>query len=245
MHSARPLPDERGATIAEVPQDLDSIRDYYCSPRRVGGSVRSIYEIWEDGGAFNDSITPSAYVPEYRAHIVSKIVDLTMPGAHVFSIGCGNGFVEGDLVAAGRRVSAIDCNEEAVELARKKGVVASAADFYALESSDVLDYDLVYGDGLLGHLFDKRDGLDPAIGKLASLEFKAGAVVVFSNDSPRDPRLEFAPHETVSGFWFISKDHLCRRLQSFGFVMVEAYYFPYCRPISGRRDRTVCIARVA
>ncbi|MFI2611558.1 class I SAM-dependent methyltransferase [Kitasatospora sp. NPDC018619] len=225
-------------------QNLELVRDYYTSQRSVGEETTSIYEIWENGGAFNDSITPSTYVPEYRSHMVHAILSLTRDGATVFSLGCGNAAVEGVLVGENRKVRAIDFNEEAVELARRKGVDAFAADYFTLDPQDVGDVDLVYADGFLGHLFDADDHLGPALGKLAGLGLKPGAHLVFSNDAPQDPAVGFAPHERVADFWFIAKDYLQERLVEHGFVPVESYYFPYDRPLSGPRNRTVCVVRV-
>ncbi|MFG6199800.1 class I SAM-dependent methyltransferase [Nonomuraea sp. JJY05] len=224
--------------------ELASIHDYYCLPRSVGSASQSIYDIWESGGAFNDSITPSTYVPEYRSHIVLKILMLTAPEAAVLSLGCGNGFVEGDLAAHGCDVRAIDCNAEAVELTRKKGVDARTVDFFDLRPVDTADVSAVYADGLLGHLFDAAGELAPALGKLRDLALRPGTYLVLSNDAPRDAKADFAPHEHVAGFWFIAKDYLHKSLISFGFEPVESYYFPYLRPVSGIRNRTICVARV-
>ncbi|MEV4577786.1 class I SAM-dependent methyltransferase [Nonomuraea jabiensis] len=224
--------------------ELARIHDYYCLPRSVGSASQSIYDIWESGGAFNDSITPSTYVPEYRAHVVLKILMLTPPGAAVLSLGCGNGFVEGDLVEHDRDVRAIDCNAEAVELTRKKGVDARTADFFDLRPDDAADVSAVYADGLLGHLFDAAGELAPALGKLRDLDLRPGTHLVLSNDAPRDGKADFAPHEHVDGFWFIAKDYLHKSLISFGFEPVESYYFPYLRPVSGIRNRTICVALV-
>lgn len=228
----------------EADEHLDRVHDYYCSPRRVGQGEQTIYEIWENGGAFADSVTPSTYVPEYRAHIRDRIVGLTAAGAHVFSVGCGNGFVEGDLVRSGRDVRAIDCNEEAVRLTRSKGADAFTADFFALRPSDVSGTDVLYADGLLGHVFDRDRGLVPALTKLVELSMHHGAHLVLSNDSPPDPGADFSAHERVEGFWFISKDYLRRSLTSFGFDVLESYYFPYERPVSGPRNRTICVTLV-
>jgi SAM-dependent methyltransferase len=225
-------------------QDLDLVRDYYTSPRPTGQVDKSIYDIWETGGAFNDSITPSTYVPEYRSHIVLKILSLTSRNSNIFSFGCGNGFVEAELVNFDRWVRAIDCNEAAVKLTRKKGVEAYVADFFMLQPEDMANTDVVYADGLLGHLFDPDEEIVPALSKIESLNLKSGARLVFSNDSPRDMTAAFAPHERVAGFWFLSKDYLRDKLSSFGFETTESYYFPYCRPISGLRNRTICIASV-
>jgi SAM-dependent methyltransferase len=225
-------------------QELASIHDYYCVPRSIGSVEQSIYDIWESGGAFNDSITPSIYVPEYRSHIVLKILTLTAPGATVLSLGCGNGFVEGDLLRNGLEVRAMDCNEEAVQLTRKKGVDAFTADFFEMRPVDAGTPDVIYADGLLGHLFDAEEGIEPALGKLRDLGLRSDTHLVFSNDAPRDRTLDFAPHEHVSGFWFLAKDYLQKSLASFGFQPLESYYFPYLRPVSGMRNRTICVALV-
>jgi SAM-dependent methyltransferase len=225
-------------------QDLRQVHDYYCSPRPVGQAEMTIYDIWENGGAFNDSVTPSTYVPEYRSHMVLKLLSLTADGATIFSMGCGNGFVEGDLAKHDRVVRAVDCNEEAVELTRKKGVDAFTADFFALQPADVAGVDVAYADGLLGHLFDPEQRIAAALAKLASLELRSGAQVVLSNDSPRTADALYAPHERVANFWFLSRDYLRDSLSAFGFRSVEAYYFPYLRPLSGMRNRTICVARV-
>lgn len=223
--------------------DLERVRGYYCSPRDADDADRSIYEIWEAGDAFKDSVTPSTYVPEYRRHIVDKIVALTEPHASVLSLGCGNGVVEQDLVGAERDVTAVDCNDEAVALTRDKGVSAFTADYYDLQRSDVATRDVLYADGLLGHLFDPQLALGPALQHLAGLGLRSGAWLVLSNDAPPDRSVEFASHPSVEGFTYISKEFLREALAAAGFEPVEDYYYSYVRPLSGERRRTICTAR--
>ncbi|MEV5886553.1 class I SAM-dependent methyltransferase [Streptomyces sp. NPDC052020] len=230
--------------MSRTKQNLDRVRDYYTTQRAVGQETASIYAIWESGGAFNDSVTPSTYVPEYRSHMVRRLMSLTGDGSSIFSLGCGNAAVEGVLAGLDRKVRGIDCNEEAVQLARKKGVDAFTADYFTLLPEDVADADAVYADGFLGHLFDPEEHIAPALDKLADLRLKSGTRLVFSNDAPPDPRVGFAPHERVEDFWFISKDYLQESLVSHGFTPVESYYFSYRRPLSGERNRTICIAHV-
>lgn len=225
-------------------QDLERVRSYYSTQRDLEDTKSTIYQIWESGGAFNDSVTPSTYSPEYRSHIGLKLLDLSDEHSHVLSIGCGNGFIEADLVHCKRVVQAIDCNEEAVSLAIGKGVDAKIADFFELQPADVAKFDVVYADGLIGHLFDSMHELNPVLTKLRNLSLKPGTYLLFSNDSPRDAHSDFAAHEKVEDFWFISRDYLRERLAAQGFEVVESYYFPYVRPISGVRNRTICIARV-
>ncbi|MCX0242540.1 MULTISPECIES: class I SAM-dependent methyltransferase [Streptomyces] len=230
--------------ITEANQNLARVRDYYTAQRSTGGEEESIYAIWEKGGAYNDSVTPSTYVPEYRSHMALKLLSLTEEGASVFSLGCGNAAVEGVVVGLGRTVRGIDFNEEAVRLARQKGVDAFAADYYALRAADVAGTDIVYADGFLGHLFDAEHETGPALDQLATLGLKSGAHLVFSNDAPQDREARFAPHQRVEDFWYLSKDYLAERLEDRGYRAVESYYFPYLRPVSGMRNRTICIARV-
>lgn len=230
--------------IMQTKQNLDLVREYYTTRRAVGEQEASIYAIWERGEAFNDSITPSTYVPEYRSHMALKLLSLTAEGAGVFSMGCGNAAVEGVIGALNRTVRGIDVNVEAVELACQKGVDAFTTDYYDLLPADLAGADAVYADGFLGHLFDAENELAPALAKLAALKLKPGTHLVFSNDAPKDPQDAFVPHPRVEGFWFISKDYLLKCLIQAGYLPVENYYFPYLRPVSGMRNRTVVIVRV-
>jgi SAM-dependent methyltransferase len=230
--------------MVEPLQDLDLVRDYYCQRRMVDGRPMNIYEIWEKGGAFNDSVTPSTYSPEYRSHITLKLLSLTSEADVVFSIGCGNGFVEAEVLQCNRKVLAIDCNEEAVRLAAGKGIEASQTDFYDLSPHALSHVDLVYADGLLGHLFRHGSGLAHFTDKLRALSLRNGTRLVFSNDSPRDPELAFSPHDRLRDFWFLSRTYLAQVMAEAGFGVVESYYFPYVRPLSGLRNRTICIAQV-
>jgi SAM-dependent methyltransferase len=226
---------------------MTELHDYYCSVRatHAGDSQKdTIYSIWERGDAFNDSVTPSTYSNEYRSHMVLKLLSLSQPREHVFSIGCGNGFVEGGVTSAGRHVQAIDCHEEAVRLTGSKGVDAFTADFFELPEDHLSTFSVVYADGLLGHMFHRDEGLDPFFEQLARLRPRAGTWLVFSNDAPIQEGVETAAHPSVSGFWYLSKSYLAGVLARFGYENFESYYFPYVRPISGLRNRTICVARV-
>jgi len=232
-----------GAAMPEA-QNLGAVRHYYSVLRDTGKNLLSVYGIWERGGAYNDSVTPSTYCSQYRAHITETIKSLIPTGKVVFSVGCGNGFVEGDLVKDGFAVRAIDCNSEAVELSRKKGVDAREVDFFALEPNSLGDVDLVYADGFIGHLFRMDSGLARVFEKLQSLKLRSGTWVVLSNDAPRDPLALFAPHEKLADFWFISRSYLESQLQRAGFSNTKSHYFSYERPLSGLRDRTICLAQI-
>jgi len=233
--SSRPVP---AANLAR-----NALHDFYCRP--LADTALNRYEIWERGGAVGDSVTPSIYCPEYRMHMVLKILSLPKPHERVFSIGCGNAFVESDLQARGLRVQAIDCNDEAVVLAASKGVEAFTADYHSLPPGHLADFGVVYADGLIGHLYHPETGLTAFFETLHALKPAPGTWLVLSNDAPADPALGAAPHGKVQGFWLFSPEYLRDTAQRFGYTVVEAYSFPYERPLSGLRNRTICIARAA
>lgn len=224
-----------------------SVYDYYCQLRVPvpGGAARTIYEIWEEGSAFNDSVTPSTYCNDYRNHMVLKISSLCAGRGRVFSIGCGNAFVEADLLSRGLHVQAIDCNAQAVELAASKGVEAFIADYFTLPEGHLATFDAVYADGLLGHVYRPEQGLDAFFETMRALRPRPGGWLIFSNDAPLERGFDVTPHGRVSDFWLLSKEYLAETLIRFGFDAWESYHFPYVRPISGPRNRTICVGRVA
>jgi 2-polyprenyl-3-methyl-5-hydroxy-6-metoxy-1,4-benzoquinol methylase len=227
---------------APTKRDIASVNAFYSTKRVVAGEEKSLYEIWEEGGSLNDSVTPSTYSREYQSHIVLKLLFLTRPEAVVFSIGCGNGVIEARLASLDRVVRGIDCNPEAVALSVEKGVDATQTDFFDLESGALADVDLVYGDGVIGHLFDADRGLDDFFAQIREAGLADGARLVLSNDAPRLAGVDVAPHDRVRDFWFLSIEYLSHQLERFGLRVVERYYFPYVRPESGLRPRSICVA---
>ena len=223
-------------------QDLSAVRDYYQTPREVNGGLKTVYDIWESGGAFEDSITPSTYCPEYQLHISLKIQSLVSKSGKILSLGCGNATVEGQLVKLGYTVRAMDVNAEAVGLARSKGIDAFLDDFMLMKPAQLVGIDVVYADGLIGHLVDPDLGLKPFAEKLQQLNFAKGTKFIISNDAPRRPFVDYEAHERVKNFWFVSVPYLTGVLSGADFDVTERYTFQYFRPKSGMRDRTICVA---
>jgi hypothetical protein len=177
--------------------------------------------------------------------MVLKVLSLPKPYERVFSIGCGNAFVEADLQARGLPVQAIDCNDEAVVLAASKGVDAFTADYHALAPGHLASFGVVYADGLLGHLYHPDTGLTAFFETLLALKPPPGSWLVLSNDAPAEAGAAVTPHGKVQGFWLFSPEYLRDAAQRFGYTVIESYSFPYERPVSGLRNRTICVARAA
>jgi SAM-dependent methyltransferase len=224
----------------------ERLEDFYSSaklPEEPSAAEESLYQIWERCGAYGDSVTPSTYCPQYREHLVAKILEIARPGARLLSLGCGNAFVEARLVETGLDVTGIDCNEEAVGLAACKGVKAFNADYLELPPAFLTDFDIIYADGFLGHMYDPAAELSAFFEQLARLTPSAACAMVFSNDAPLDPRNWIEPHATAPNFWMLSRGFLTDAMRQWDYAAEESYYFSYRRPISGWRDRTIVISR--
>ena len=204
----------------------------------------SLFEIWEDGGARGDSVTPSTYCPEYRSWMRDKLAaELRRTGGPLLSIGCGNAAVEAELVHQGFSVLAVDALAEAVSSARRKGVDALCADIYQWEPERT--WPVVYMDGVLGHLYDQHHGLHPALQRVRSLMAPApgGAALISSNDSTKNGRsVEKAPG--VDGFFWLSASYLRAQALQSGFSESWTEEYRYQRPLSGERVRAVMVAHV-
>jgi 2-polyprenyl-3-methyl-5-hydroxy-6-metoxy-1,4-benzoquinol methylase len=221
-------------------QNIQTVRDYYLSERE---QHRNIYQIWETGGAFKDSITPSTACEDYRSWIVERIQEQLFfdTSKKIISIGCGNAFVEQDLNKRGYNVLGIDVNESAVELAQKKGVPAIVADIFEWRpGSD--DVDLIYCDGVLGHLYFEDTRCGNALARLKSWLSPGEGILFISNDASKDGR-EVAEAPGVKGFYHFSEEFVVSELTHSGFEIVDTTNYVYERPLSGARERLIVVAR--
>ncbi|MET8997212.1 methyltransferase domain-containing protein [Amycolatopsis sp. NPDC004169] len=216
--------------------DIEGLRAFYDSA--VG---ESIFDVWERGGARGDSITPSTFSDSYRAHIGAVLRDrLGAPGsASLLSIGCGNAVVEAELARAGYEVLAVDALDEAVRLAEGKGLRAVKADVATWEPGR--RWDVVYADGLLGHLYDAEAGLQPILTRVRSWLAGPRGTLVVSNDAPKCG-LDAEPAPGVPGFHWLSNGLLEAEAKRAGFDEVSSSAFVYERPISGPRERAIVVA---
>lgn len=206
----------------------------------------SLFEIWEDGGARGDSVTPSTYCCAYRSWMRDKLIaELRRTGGTLLSVGCGNAAVEAELVRQGFSVLAIDALAEAVTSARRKGVDAFCADIYQWEPERT--WPVIYMDGVLGHLYDQQHGLRRALERvrswMAPASGGAAPVLVSSNDSTKngDPAQKASG---VDGFYWLSASYMRAQALESGFSESWTEEFRYQRPVSGERVRSVMVARV-
>lgn len=219
--------------------DIAALRQFYLSET---GDADSLFDVWERGEARGDSVTPSVFSLEYRQWMYDLLYGLLCenPGGLV-SIGSGNAVIEAALVKAGQRVLAVDLFEEAVELARSKGVNAVVADVWHW-SPPAERWTVVYADGLLGHLYDPNASLLPVLEHVRTWLAPTGGTLVISNDrNTNDAEVEPAPG--IPGFYWLSEEFLRKQAAAAGFHEVSHATFTYDRPLSGPRQRVVLTAR--
>jgi SAM-dependent methyltransferase len=223
-------------------QDTELL-DFY---RPQSDGEPNLFEIWEKGGARGDSVTPSTYSTEYRSWMTGVLVNQLRSNnaTALLSLGCGNAAVEADTARAGYRVLAVDALEEAVDLARAKGLEALQADLNTWTPEQ--KWSVIYMDGVLGHLYEPENGLQPILKRILSwLEPGPAGVASFvaSNDDTQNGSWAQAA-SNVKGFYWLSTGYLGEQALAAGFDRVEIQHFHYRRPQSGLRRRSVVVAHV-
>jgi SAM-dependent methyltransferase len=125
----------------------------------------------------------------YRARLREIFASLPASGSRVISIGAGNGRMEAELVKAGWDVLATDPASGALEHCRAKGL--KTARLRLGEELGLGGFDVIYCDGVLGHLWEPGAATSSAWRALAKLG-DAGSLCVASNDlSDDDARARF------------------------------------------------------
>jgi 2-polyprenyl-3-methyl-5-hydroxy-6-metoxy-1,4-benzoquinol methylase len=217
-----------------------SIDNYYSQPREQG---KSIYTIWEEGKAYKDSITPAISDANYREFITQKIESLVnyKVTSNILSIGSGNAFVESDLHQKGYQVIANDVNEDAIEIARNKGLTVVFADINQWEPEQK-NFDLIYCDGVVGHLYKPGVSLTKLFSRLRDYLVSNQGILLISNDAAVI-NAPVHPHPRVKDFYWFSADYLRSELLSSGFEAVENESFIYHRPLTGEKERLILKAK--
>lgn len=217
----------------------NDLRSFYLT----GSEEQNLFDEWEHGIARGDSTTPSICSPTYRWWILEHLRNALNRDRKnlLLSLGSGNAFVERVLGREGYPVLAVDALSEAVELARQAGVPAICHNLYSWDDAQPDYWDVVYADGLLGHLHDGHDGAHVALRLFHSWLKAPGGTVVISNDSPKtdEPVQQSA---NVPGFYWLSDRWIAAELKRAGFTRISMASLTYRRPLSGLRTRAIITA---
>ncbi len=225
----------REMPISSLSEDL---RNFYLSTEYE----EDLFQVWERGEARGDSTTPSVCSPAYRTWMLDRLRTALAKadGGSLLSLGAGNAFIERILVEEGYDVLAVDFLQSAVDVALRATVPAIREDIRTWDPGS--RWDVVYADGLLGHLYGGEGGCTEVLARMRSWLTTPGALIV-SNDAPPSPT-GAAPAPGVNGFNWLSIPLLVSEMRDAGFDHVEAADFWYERPISGRRQRAIVTGSV-
>ncbi len=249
MSTVNPTADYQTSTVESTPgyetsmADPNALENDLRSFYLTGREEQSLFHEWEHGIPRGDSTTPSICSPTYRWWILEHLRNaLNRDRKHLLlSLGSGNAFVERVLCREGYPVLAVDALNEAVKLAREAGVPAIRHNLYSWEAQP--DYwDVIYADGLLGHLHDGHDGAHVALRLfLVWLKAPCGTVVI-SNDSPKTDA-PVQQSSNVPGFYWLSEQWIAAELKRAGFTRISTASIAYRRPLSGLRTRAIITAQ--
>ena len=113
----------------------------------------SLHELWERGTSASFRPPISVLDAEYRSLIVATLQPFRMPKARLLSVAAGNGFAEQALQQDGWDVLATDCAAAAGKFCRRKGLRFRQFCLGVDAPSRIGSHDIVYCDGLIGHLW--------------------------------------------------------------------------------------------
>lgn len=214
-------------------EELTEVKDIYNKPIKDG---ESRFELWEMGKAFGDSVTPSTYDKNYLKQIVDIIESISTPKSKILSIGCGNAFIEKQLVDKGYDLLATDILESALLLAEKKGLKTKKVDATKRLPFSYNSYDLVISDGVIGHLVDKNNSIDIFL-KHCTTVLKNKGILFVANDEPLNGK-ELQLHNNLNVFW-VSKKYIEKALRKNGFDNINSTFINYTRPETGIKQRVI------
>ena len=221
---------------------IEALRAFYLEDAT---GAESRFHIWDRGEAVGDSVTPSTYSRPYQLwmnDLLRKFLD-DGDGPALLSVGCGNAVIEAELVASGYKVLGVDALAEAIKLAKAKGVDAVCADVLSWRPPESTQWNVIYADGILGHIFDQTmGGVRHVLARFRSWLPDGKGVLVMSNDEPRI-EAHVQAHSEVPGFSWLSGPFLHTQAEAAGFQEVWTTWFTYERPVSGPRERVVVTAR--
>ncbi|SDR49323.1 class I SAM-dependent methyltransferase [Pseudovibrio sp. Tun.PSC04-5.I4] len=218
---------------------MDQKINYYKINDKI---ISSIYDIWERGESYGDSVTPSTWASAYRRMMVELLCRYSSnKDANILSLGCGNATVEGELVSLGYNISGLDLNHEALGYAAQKGIATIEGDFY--DFLPEVKFDIVYADGFFGHLWNVDQNARNIYQRISNFMLKPNGTIIVSNDAPRFSEKALQKHPNVPDFYFMSGHYLASEAKSVGLQNIEVNTFFYHRPVSGACPRTIVVSK--
>lgn len=203
----------------------------------------SLFDRWE--ARTETELAPPLAVrdAEYRSEVVRILRRYRCSGRRLVSIGAGNGHVEATLAADGWDVLATDTAESALRICGAKGLATMRFD--VLNDPPVGSFDVVYCDGVMGHLWHPVAASVPAWTALAALG-RTGSIGLVSNDLSDDdeaPRFAVRASPTAA-FYRPPSGWFSRDARSTLRWSVESEHLYHYERSGAARRREIIVARL-
>jgi hypothetical protein len=186
----------------------------------------SMYSLWERDSYAAVTAPIAVRSAEYRDAVADMLAPHFRRGATLLSVGAGNGFAEVTLMERGWHVIASDRTPDSLMHCQAKGLQTARLDL--LSDPPLGQFDAIYCDGVLGHLWEVDRGTTAAWLALAT-HARPGTVCLTSNDLADDsggpcfrvrsdpdagfyrpPAGWFAQEAVATGVWAQETDQLYR-----------------------------------
>jgi SAM-dependent methyltransferase len=202
----------------------------------------SLFDLWEAGEpahlqpplAFSDT--------KYRSKITSVLEHQRSAGRRLVSVGAGNGVLEAALAAAGWDVLATDPAVSALRLCRARGLPTRR--FELLRDAPIDRFDVIYCDGVMGHLWDSKFASIPAWIALWQLGHR-DSICCVSNDLSDTEEVEFAVRGSSTAAFYRPPPGSYGRdaTSSLRWSVVSEHIYDYLRT-GVQRKREIVVARL-
>lgn len=203
----------------------------------------SLFDRWELG--VDTELPPPLAVcdAEYRSEVVRILGRYRHVGRHLVSVGAGNGHIEAVLAADGWHVLATDLASSALRICRAKGLANERFDL--LEDAPIGQFDVIFCDGVMGHLWHPASASVPAWTALAGLGRRESICVVSNDLSDDDEAPQFAVRTSpTAAFYRPPATWFSSDARSTAMWSVESeQIYEYVRAGTARR-REIIVARL-
>ena len=173
----------------------------------------------------------AAFVPALGAEILARLAPRA--GERILDLGCGNGTLTLDIVAAGAAVVGVDASADMVAAARERGIDARVMDATALTFDS--EFDAVFSNAVL-HWVRNADaaaaGIFRALKPGGRFVAELGGHTNVASISVAIRAVLARHHVDVDWPWYYpSPDAYRRLLESRGFVVDDVRLFPRPTPL--------------
>jgi len=178
----------------------------------------------------------AAFVPALGAEILARLAPRA--GERILDLGCGNGTLTLDIVAAGAAVVGVDASADMVAAARERGIDARVMDATALTFDS--EFDAVFSNAVL-HWVRNADaaaaGIFRALKPGGRFVAELGGHTNVASISVAIRAVLARHHVDVDWPWYYpSPDAYRRLLESRGFVVDDVRLFPRPTPLPTGMD---------